>query len=53
MPFPTGLAEVLADNLDGFGVYPPNDGTPELLAAIRAGSGRATGLPCRPTRSWR
>ena len=27
-------AEVLAANIDGFAVYPPNDGTPELLSAI-------------------
>ncbi len=35
-PPPAFLAEVLAANLDGFGKYPPNDGTPELLAAIAA-----------------
>jgi N-succinyldiaminopimelate aminotransferase len=31
---PDFVGPVLAANLDGFGVYPPNDGTPELLAAI-------------------
>ncbi|EEW26652.1 aminotransferase class I/II-fold pyridoxal phosphate-dependent enzyme [Rhodobacter ferrooxidans] len=33
-PMPDFVGPVLAANLDGFGVYPPNDGTPELLAAI-------------------
>ncbi len=27
-PMPDFVGEVLAANLDGFGVYPPNDGTP-------------------------
>ncbi|MCF1710565.1 aminotransferase class I/II-fold pyridoxal phosphate-dependent enzyme [Tabrizicola sp. J26] len=31
---PAFVGEVLAANLEGFGVYPPNDGTPELLSAI-------------------
>lgn len=33
-PMPDFVAQVLAENVAGFGVYPPNDGTPELLAAI-------------------
>jgi aspartate/methionine/tyrosine aminotransferase len=33
-PMPDFVAPILAANLAGFGVYPPNDGTPELLAAI-------------------
>jgi N-succinyldiaminopimelate aminotransferase len=33
-PMPDFVGKVLAANLSGFGVYPPNDGTPELLAAI-------------------
>lgn len=33
-PYPQWLGEVLTQNLDGFGVYPPNDGAPELLSAI-------------------
>lgn len=33
---PGFLGEVLAANLAGFGKYPPNDGTPELLSAIAA-----------------
>ena len=32
--FPDWVGEVLAANLDGFGTYPPNEGTPELLDAI-------------------
>jgi N-succinyldiaminopimelate aminotransferase len=33
-PMPGFVAEVLAENIGGFAVYPPNDGTPELLATI-------------------
>ena len=33
-PMPDFVGPILAANLDGFAVYPPNDGTPELLAAI-------------------
>jgi N-succinyldiaminopimelate aminotransferase len=32
---PSFVGRILQENLAGFGVYPPNDGTPELLAAIR------------------
>lgn len=32
--FPSWVGEVLAANLSGFAKYPPNEGTPELLAAI-------------------
>ena len=35
-PMPDFVGQVLADNIDGFAVYPPNDGTPELLSAISA-----------------
>ena len=31
---PEFVGPILAENLGGFGVYPPNDGTPELLTAI-------------------
>ena len=41
--FPDWLGTVLAENLPGFGVYPPNDGTPELLAAISAWTARRYG----------
>ena len=33
-PMPDFVGPVLAASLDGFNSYPPNDGTPELLAAI-------------------
>jgi N-succinyldiaminopimelate aminotransferase len=35
-PMPDFVGPILAANLAGFGVYPPNDGAPELLAAISA-----------------
>lgn len=31
---PDFVGPILQANLSGFGIYPPNDGTPELLAAI-------------------
>ena len=43
-PFPAWVGEVLTQNLNGFGVYPPNDGTPELLAAICGWIGRRYGV---------
>jgi N-succinyldiaminopimelate aminotransferase len=33
-PMPSFVAPILAQHIDAFGVYPPNDGTPELLNAI-------------------
>ncbi len=33
-PMPDFVAEVMAQSIGGFAIYPPNDGTPELLAAI-------------------
>jgi aspartate/methionine/tyrosine aminotransferase len=35
-PFPAWVGQIIADNIAGFGLYPPNDGTPELLEAISA-----------------
>ncbi|QMU58918.1 MAG: aminotransferase class I/II-fold pyridoxal phosphate-dependent enzyme [Boseongicola sp.] len=32
--YPSFLKDVIAANTDGFGKYPPNEGTPELLGAI-------------------
>jgi len=46
--FPDWVGQVLADNLDGFGVYPPNDGTPELLAAIQGWIGSRYGVAVSP-----
>lgn len=41
---PDFVGPILAANLSGFGVYPPNDGTPELLAAIQGWIGRRYGV---------
>ncbi len=35
-PIPDFVAPILAANIQDFAIYPPNDGTPELLAAISA-----------------
>lgn len=43
-PMPAFVAEVMAQNIGGFGVYPPNDGTPELLAAISGWLARRYGV---------
>ncbi len=49
-PMPGFVAEVLAENIGGFGVYPPNDGTPDLLAAISGWIGRRYGVTVGPDR---
>ena len=41
---PEFVGPILAANLSGFGVYPPNDGTPELLAAISGWIARRYGV---------
>jgi aspartate/methionine/tyrosine aminotransferase len=41
---PDFVGPILAANLAGFGVYPPNDGTPELLAAIAGWVSRRYGV---------
>lgn len=43
-PMPAFVAEVMAANIGGFAIYPPNDGTPELLAAISGWLGRRYGV---------
>lgn len=43
-PFPSWVPEVLAQAVDGFGKYPPNDGAPELLGAISGWLGRRYGV---------
>ena len=43
-PFPGWVGDVLAEALDGFGSYPPNDGAPELLDAITGWLGRRYGV---------
>ncbi|MEE9387141.1 MAG: aminotransferase class I/II-fold pyridoxal phosphate-dependent enzyme [Paracoccaceae bacterium] len=33
-PFPDWVGDIIADNIDGFGKYPPTDGTPQLRRSI-------------------
>ncbi len=47
---PDFVGAVIAENLDGFGVYPPNEGTPELQAAISDWIGRRYGVAVEPDR---
>ena len=49
-PFPDWVGQVLAENIAGFGVYPPNDGTPELREAIGGWIGRRYGVQVDPAR---
>ena len=42
--FPDWIGEVIAENLAGFGKYPPNDGAPELLTAIASWIARRYGV---------
>lgn len=49
-PMPDFVGPVLAASLAGFGVYPPNDGTPELLAAISGWLARRYGVTVAPDR---
>ena len=43
-PMPDFVGPILAANLDGFSVYPPNDGAPELLSAISGWIARRYGV---------
>jgi aspartate/methionine/tyrosine aminotransferase len=47
-PMPDFVGPVLAAALAGFSRYPPNDGTPELLAAIAAWIARRYGVAVAP-----
>jgi aspartate/methionine/tyrosine aminotransferase len=49
-PFPAWVGDVLSDNLAGFGNYPPNDGAPELLAAITGWVQRRYSVTITPDR---
>ncbi len=49
-PMPAFVGEVLAAHLGEFGLYPPNDGSPELLAAIAAWLKRRYGADLGPER---
>ncbi|MDH5797379.1 MAG: aminotransferase class I/II-fold pyridoxal phosphate-dependent enzyme [Paracoccaceae bacterium] len=48
--FPDWVSQVIAENSDEFGRYPPNDGTPELLAAITDWIDRRYGEKLDPDR---
>ncbi|MBC7479422.1 MAG: aminotransferase class I/II-fold pyridoxal phosphate-dependent enzyme, partial [Pseudorhodobacter sp.] len=49
-PMPDFVAPILAANINGFGVYPVNEGTPELLAAISGWIKRRYGVAVDATR---
>ena len=49
-PFPSWVPEVIAANAAGFGKYPPNEGSPELLAAISGWIARRYGADLGPER---
>lgn len=49
-PFPAWVPQVVAENAAGFGRYPPNEGTPELLLAISAWLERRYGVEVGPDR---
>ena len=49
-PMPDFVGAVLAAHLDEFGLYPPNEGAPELLAAISAWLKRRYGAELGPER---
>jgi len=49
-PFPPFVAEVLAQSLAGFGKYPPNEGSAELLDAIRGWLAQRYGVSVVPDR---
>ena len=49
-PFPAWVPEVLAATMAGFGKYPPNEGTPELLAAISGWIATRYGVTVEPGR---
>ncbi len=46
--YPEFLKDVIAANTDGFGKYPPNEGTPELLGAISGWLRRRYGVDVPP-----
>lgn len=47
-PMPPIIAETIAAHADEFALYPPNDGTPELRAAIAAWIARRYGVAVDP-----
>jgi len=49
-PFPAWVGEEIAASLEGFGRYPPNDGTPELQTAIARWIARRYDVTVAPDR---
>ncbi|MCY1126573.1 aminotransferase class I/II-fold pyridoxal phosphate-dependent enzyme [Frigidibacter sp. RF13] len=49
-PMPPFVGEVMNDHLSEFSLYPPNEGAPELLAAISAWIARRYGAAVTPDR---
>ena len=49
-PMPDFVGQILAASLDDFGVYPPNDGTPELLDTISGWLATRYGVEVTPNR---
>lgn len=47
-PFPGWVSGIIAEHAEGFGRYPPNDGTPELLEAISGWISRRYGVRVDP-----
>ncbi len=47
-PFPGWVSGIIAEHAEGFGRYPPNDGTPELLEAISGWISRRYGVDVDP-----
>ncbi len=48
-PMPDFVGSILAANLDGFAVYPPNEGSPDLLTAICGWIDRRYGVSLPPS----
>lgn len=46
--FPVWISDIITREMAGFGVYPPNDGTPELRAACGGWMGRRYGVTLDP-----
>jgi N-succinyldiaminopimelate aminotransferase len=49
-PFPSWVPEVITAHAAGFGKYPPNEGTPELLAAVSGWIAGRYGVAVAPDR---
>ncbi|MDO5631187.1 MAG: aminotransferase class I/II-fold pyridoxal phosphate-dependent enzyme [Paracoccus sp. (in: a-proteobacteria)] len=49
-PMPDFVGQVMADSLNGLAKYPPNEGSPDLLAAISGWLDRRYGLAVEPSR---